>query len=218
MIIQKHSEKGQATLELMLMMLALAACMVGILYVGAVTVSNNDRLLESKFIAEKKSRQNDTVETEKRSEYGNWRNSAALRAYLRELFDIKSDFNLPFGLDYSPRVSAENTLQDIHTKVTGSADSRLQNFYYWEETGLYNSRFSSSLLTVTDNAFNAAQLVSGHATRTRDDKDLDDLTDAQTRKAAKSWFGITLDNNDIRNNPSNHVFMPLIKKDKNIME
>ena len=57
--MKKNTENGQATFELILMLLAITSCVLGVLFVGAITVSNNDRLLKSKFEAEQLSRNYD---------------------------------------------------------------------------------------------------------------------------------------------------------------
>ena len=215
--MKKNKENGQATFELILMLLAITSCVLGVLFVGAITVSNNDRLLESKFEAEKKSKQNNPFDIITGLEYSHWSGSAYLWNFLRRTFGA-SNLNLPFGLDYSYQKTSVNTLESLNYRLNNPGDSRIQNQYHWEETNLYNTRFSSSLTTSTGNAFNAAQLVGSHSFSTQNDKDLNDFTDAKTRKTAKSWLGITVNNSDIRHNPSNHVYMPMIKENKKTME
>ena len=216
--MKKYNEKGQATLELMLMMLALTTCMLGVLFIGAITVSNNERLMESKFEAEKKSRTVNHSDVENDLEFSRWQGSTLVQSYLKKLFGIQDNLDLPFGLDYSANRTSANTLEKLTFSVNNPGDSRTQSHYFWEESNQYNNRFTSSMLTVTDNAFNAAQLVSSHSYDAYKDKDLSDFTDAHTRKAAKSWLGITVSNSDIRRNPSNKVFMPWIKPNKKLME
>ena len=216
--MEMYNEKGQATLELMLMMMALATCMLGVLFIGAITISNNERLMESKFEAEKNSRNINHSDVENDLEFSHWQGSAHVQSYLKKLFGIRSNLDLPFGLDYTANRTSANTLEKLTFSVNNPGDSRTQSHYFWEESNQYNNRFTSSMLTVTDNAFNAAQLVSSHSQHAYTDIDITDFTDNQTRKAAKSWLGITVNDDDIRRNPSNKVFMPWIKPNKKLME
>ena len=229
MIMKKYNEKGQATIELITILLALTSCMLGVLFVGAIVVSNNERLLKSKFEAEQRSRQGDYTEFEMRPEYKSWQNHPRIQSYLRSVFKPSNDLHLPFTLDYYSRESDENSLQDIALKVTSPADSKNPSYYYWEETSDYNTRFSATLLknSVTDNAFNAAQLIgsqntSGDATTSKflrgSDPSSYGKVERSMRNTGRKWLNIEVKDSDIRNNPSNHVFMPLIKEDKNIME
>ena len=217
--MKRRNEKGQATIELILILLPISACILGILFIGGITVSNNERFLASKFEAEKKAQKGDTADIEyKPMEFFHWSGDGSLHSYLKKTFGIQGKLNLPFGLDYSSNASTLNTLQDVEYRLKNSADSKKSHLYYWEETGDYDIKYSSSTQAAWNNAFNAAQLVSGHRSQSYNDKDLNDFTDKATRKAAQSWLGITVSNSDIRQNRSNHVYMPIVKKDKKIME
>lgn len=237
MIINKNPEKGQATLELMLIMLVMIACMLGVLFVGGITVSNNARLLDAKFNAEKESRQHDAIPIENPIEFEYWYEDAAKRKFIKYNFIDKiteknsavqkKELYLPFGLDYKPyRLEEKNTLQDINFKLNTTEDSKLFNDYYWDERYY---RFSFSLKTSTGNALDAAQLIRGQATekheyvdtyktlRGGDPKNYKHV-EKSMRNVAHEWLGITVSDSDIRNNPSNRVYMPIIKVDKKIME
>lgn len=241
--MKKNAEKGQATLELILMMLAMTACMMGVLFVGAITVSNNNRLLESKFEAEKKSRLADLADLTDGSEYVGWDESYRKRQFVQDgLIDpvikenkaIRRDLagrkqrekalHLPFGLDYTPqRDPVKNTVQDVGNKLMNPAYSRFQSDYYWETQFLT----PQPILTDTDNAFKAAHLVSSHSTseqiatgkflRGADPRNYAHV-ERSMRETAHKWLGFKVSDSDIERNPSNRVYMPIIKVDKKIME
>ena len=237
MIIKKNTEKGQATLELMLIMLAMTACMLGVLFVGGITVSNNARLLDAKFDAEKESRKHNAIPMENPIEFEYWYENTAKRQFIENniIEEIteknpsiqKKELYLPFGLDYQPYQSkTKNTLQDINFKLNTTEDSKLFNDYYWDERYY---RFSFSLKTSTGNALDAAQLIRGQATERIEYVDTSETlhggdpknyehVEKSMRNVAHEWLGISVSDDKIKNNPSNHVFMPLIKEDKNIME
>ena len=227
--MKMYNEKGQAaTLELMLMMMALATCMLGVLFIGAITISNNERLMESKFEAEKNSRNINHSDVENDPEFSHWQGNAHVQSYLKELFGIRSNLDLPFGLDYTANRTSANTLEKLTFSVNNPGDSRTQSHYFWEESNQYNNRFTSSMLTVTDNAFNAAQLVSGHKQSELEystteflrgaDKRRYEHVEKSMRNTAHEWLGITVNDDDIRRNPSNKVFMPWIKPNQKLME
>ena len=53
--------RGQALLEMTVMLVGIVAILLGVVYVGGLTVANNRLLLSAKFNAEKAARQPDSV-------------------------------------------------------------------------------------------------------------------------------------------------------------
>ena len=202
----KKQENGQAVIELTIMLVALTAVLLGVLFVCSITTDNNTRLLRSKFEAERAARDPDADLISHTREFKTWSGT--------------NRYGIPFGLDYRSHFTDANTVAGLSGHIHTAGDSA-NPLYAWETPGDHQLNFSLENNTV--NALDAAQLVSKKDVRRG--LGLDDFLDGDKdeaagslRQLARKWLGISVSESDIANNPSNRVYMPRLKEQKDLLQ
>lgn len=206
---RRCGESGQAITELVVMLVALLAVILGTIFVGALSMTDNDVLLTAKRNAERSARilNGEPILADGREitrwEYGSVR------------FPDRTKAVIPFSaLDrmQSTEISSiRSGAWQFGTELYSESDGRY--LYEWKSPAEFDRDAMPDDFTATlDNARAAAALVVGRAAS--DDagdhfyRGYRDNASAAMRSAFYTWFGIKISDSALRRSPSNAVYMP----------
>ncbi|MDD3885404.1 MAG: hypothetical protein PHI35_00850 [Victivallaceae bacterium] len=154
-----RAQSGQAMLELAVILIALAAMIVGVISVSSLVVNDNRRLLEAKYNAEKESRENSSASAVSgSSEIVTW-------SYSLYRYSSEKSLNIPFLGGDRRNSSSDNTFSSQRAGFHDSgdsSDSAMYN-YFWQSPAAMRSDFDSDFSDNGGNALDAARLIRGDA-------------------------------------------------------
>lgn len=202
-------QQGQATVELMVMIVGLVAMILGVMFICGLTLGSNQRLLNAKGTAELKARYDlaDGDLLESPQEVLSWNHG---------VLDLgNKKYRIPFSPSSSPVYTANNSLDHISGYFSNSQDSAGTTYSFrWNAPNTYSANFMPDFTTETTNAFNAAQLVA--ASSSSSGPTLNDFLEGSQKNAADAmrktfyyWFGVRVDEEMLNSDPTNRVYMPV---------
>ena len=186
------SQSGQATTEMIFMLLGFAILLLGLIFTMSLEIFNTRTLLDSKY------------ETDRLASYSN---SAFHGANSKEIKGWDYDNGIPFTLNDNPIYHSSGEMTKAHFDLGTNVDSNGKNYAYeWVRLKEFpNGKFNADYKGRDQNSIDAANLV----TRKGDPEGrlltarLPELVTAFAR-----LVGVKIDYDNLRNNPSNRVFLP----------
>ena len=201
--------RGQALLEMTVMLVGIVAILLGVVYVGGLTVANNRLLLSAKFNAEKAARQPDSVVQQSDGELRGW-------SYTTLEVSSRKKITIPFLADDRLSSSTDvSTLSSVSSGFRNATPSESDFYSYsWHSPRDFDRRLNGDFADTAGNALNAAALVRG-TDSLRDpisgfDRGERDNASFAMRNAFQAWFGVRITGEMLGNIPSNQVYMPHI--------
>ena len=186
------SQSGQATTEMVFMLLGFAILLLGLIFTMSLEIFNTRTLLDSKYETE---RSVNLVSSTVHSGNG------------REIRGWDYDNGIPFTLQDQPLYHTGNEMAKAQTNLDTNVDSNGSNYAYeWVKLKEFpNGKFTADYKERDQNAMTAANLI----TR-RGDPEGRMLTARlpELFTSLAKLMGVKIDYDNLRNNPSNRVFMP----------
>ncbi len=202
-----RSQSGQAVTELTVMLVALVAVILGVVFVSGLAVTNNKILLEAKRNAEYAARLTEAEPQLTALEHSGW-------SYGSFAYSGNQTVSIPFSALDRPVRTESNSLQNAALELRTAEYSESPRYQYaWKAPRDFNAQeFSADASATLGNALDAAALTAGKSSETEPvagfDKGYRDRAAADMRNAFFHWFGIKIDKNDLRKNLTNTVYMP----------
>lgn len=203
----RHGESGQAIVELTIMLVALVAIILGVIFTAGLAITDNKVLLEAKRNAERAARFFQTEPQPGAWEYSRWE-------YGSYSFSATSKASIPFSaLDRQVRTDI-NSIQNASWEFRTPIYSEATRYHYeWMAPGNFDSdAFRADATAAFGNALNAATLVGATSTSNQPAAGFEtgyaDGAAAAMRNAMFTWFGVKIDADTVRLNPTNTVYMP----------
>ncbi len=200
--------RGQALLEMTVMLVAIVAILLGVIYIGGLTIANNQLLLSAKLNAEKASRLSGASSESGSNELLGW-NYTTLELSPNETLTI------PFLADDRLSASGASTLSTVSSAFRDSLPSEADLYdYSWHSPRDFDRSLGSDFTDWVDTGLGAASLVGG-TDSVKDpvsgfDRGSAGDTSSSMRSAFRSWFGITISDKMLNDIPSNQVYMPRV--------
>lgn len=186
------SQSGQATTEMVFMLLGFAILLLGLIFTMSLEIFNTRTLLDSKY------------ETERSV---NSVNASLHTGGGREIKGWDYDNGIPFTLQDQPLYHTGGEMTKAQTGLNTGVDSNAQNYAYeWVKLKEFpHGKFTADYKDRDQSSIAAANLI----TRKGDPEGriltarLPELFTGLAR-----LVGVKIDYDNLRNNPSNRVFLP----------
>ena len=207
--MKKISEKGQAIAELLVMLVALTMIVLGLIYVGGITLNSNRLLLDARNQAQQLSRSAATDDANGR-EIAGWVYGSSL-----QLNDSKT---IPFSANDRIVYESNGLLGSAGDDLAGQSHSDNTDFVWTNLNRKVHSGFDGDFSTIAETARSAAGLVSAIGdTQSAVYNNLDNgkknpASGRTMRKTFWEWFGVKLDSDTLRLLPANRVYLPSLVK------
>ncbi len=213
-LIAHFRPRGQALLEMTVMLVGIIAVLLGVIYIGGLTVADNRLLLSARFNAEKAAREPDSAILDTDHELRGWN-------YTTFEVSPRKKITVPFLAGDRLSVSADTgTLNSVSGAFRNAHSSESDLYRYsWHSPRDFDSRLDSDFTQTSGNALNAAALVRGTNSLPDPiagfDRGGHDNASFAMRNAFQAWFGVRITEDMLNNIPSNQVYMPHIPYSEN---
>lgn len=188
-----RNQSGQATTELAIMLLGFAVLLLGLIFSLSLEIFNTRVLMDSKYQTERQA---------------NFANASLAGGGGREIKEWEYTGGIPFGLNDQPVYGSAGEVSEAQGKMAFAPDSRTETHYDYEWkplSGFPQGEFKADFQGREQSAIAAANLITtqGDAEGRQLTAKLPELVTACARV-----LGITINYDNLRNNPSNRVYMP----------
>lgn len=186
------SQSGQATTEMVFMLLGFAVLLLGLVFTLSLEIFNTRTLLDSKY------------ETERAV---NKIHSSTLIGTGQEIRGWEYANGIPFTLSDQAVYRSGGEVSQAYVNMDTPVDSNAQHYTYeWVKLGEFpNGKFTADYREREQNAMSAAHLITF-----KGDPQGRLLTAKfpELYTAFANLLGLKVDHDNLRNNPSNRVFLP----------
>ncbi len=224
--MRNNRESGQAMIELAVMLVALLAVVLGVVFVCGILRSGNIQFLRSKTVAEISSRTGgapmDSSSDISRWNYGTleiWGETTVRSADGSTSTLSAATATIPFTSMDTISHYGGNALGEIPAAFNDDEASNSDSYRYkWMQLQDFDSTaFRADFTPGLSNAIGAAGLVRGRAASDRNalhdfDKGYKGDAAAGMRKSFTIWFGVTIPDRTIYENPVFDVYIPVVEK------
>ncbi len=188
-----RNQSGQATTELAIMLLGFVVLLLGLIFSLSLEIFNTRVLMDSKYRTERQA---------------NFANASLAGGSGREIKEWEYTGGIPFGLNDQPVYGSAGEVSEAQGKMAFAPDSRPGTHYGYEWkplSGFPKGEFKADFQGREQSAIAAANLITtqGDAEGRQLTAKLPELVTACARV-----LGITINYDNLRNNPSNRVYMP----------
>ena len=185
-------QKGQATVEMAIMLLAFAVLMLGLIFTLSLEIFNTRTLLDSKYQTERSV---------------NFANAALHGGAGKEIRGWEYENGIPFTLkDQAIYYSGDEVIKS-HTALNTDADSNSSKYTYeWMKLKDFPSaKFTADYKDRESSAIAAANLITRQG-----DPEGRNLTAKlpEFTAALANLLGVKINYDNLRNHPSNRVYLP----------
>lgn len=186
------SQSGQATVEMAIMLLAFVVLMLGLIFTLSLEIYNTRTLLDSKYQTERSV---------------NFANAALHGGAGKEIKGWEYENGIPFTLKDQAIYHSGDEMVMSHTALNANTDSG-SNRYSYEWTKLQEfpgAKFTADYKDRENSSIAAANLITrqGEPEGRSLTAKLPEFT-----AALANLLGLRIDQSNLRNNPSNRVYLP----------